>query len=433
MLSRFQLRNFKSFKDATLEFGPLTVLIGANASGKSNLIEALQLYSWLASGRRVDHVFFAMRDREIELRGGPGAFTRFGSAEPLSLAAVMDEGADSVRHEVELRFSGESARIISERLRDFTDESVLLYESAETAVDAGSELKLSIYSGRPGRKPSTRITSQQLALTQRWSGVDLHPEVSLHYDKVQEWVTDDLRNLTFIDPVPKRMRGYAFTVETSLKSDCANVSAVLHKLCSEAGVKDSILEFIGAIPEKDVIDISFVSTPRSEVMVQLVETFGHREEPMDASVLSDGTLRVLAIAAAVLSVPENSALVIEEIDNGVHPSRVGILLKSILEVATRRRLHVLITTHSPALLDALPDAAIPSVQVCYRDPEEGDSRVIRLDALGQYPELVAQGRLGGLVSKGVLERYLKTPAPSRDERVRSLNSWLEGLGGGRPT
>ena len=56
-------------------------------------------------------------------------------------------------------------------------------------------------------------------------------------------------------------------------------------------------------------------------MIELTETFGGTETVFDATLLSDGTLRVLAIAAAVLSAPEGSLVVIEEVDNGVHPSQ----------------------------------------------------------------------------------------------------------------
>ena len=51
MIQSFTIKNFKSFREATLPLAPLTVLIGANASGKSNAVEAMQLLSWLASGR----------------------------------------------------------------------------------------------------------------------------------------------------------------------------------------------------------------------------------------------------------------------------------------------------------------------------------------------------------------------------------------------
>jgi AAA15 family ATPase/GTPase len=63
MLSTFSVQDFKSFREATLRFSPATILIGANGSGKSNLLEALQLASWIGSGRKLDPLLTAIRDR----------------------------------------------------------------------------------------------------------------------------------------------------------------------------------------------------------------------------------------------------------------------------------------------------------------------------------------------------------------------------------
>ena len=87
----------------------------------------------------------------------------------------------------------------------------------------------------------------------------------------------------------------------------------------------------------------------------LAETFGGAVTPYDATLLSDGTLRVLAVAAAVLSAPEGSLVVIEEIDNGVHPNRAARLLVQLSDVARERNLRVLISSHNPALLDAFAE------------------------------------------------------------------------------
>ena len=73
-------------------------------------------------------------------------------------------------------------------------------------------------------------------------------------------------------------------------------------------------------------------------MVTLTETFGGKNADYDATLLSDGTLRVLATAAAILSAPEGSLVVIEEIDNGVHPSRAGRLLERLSRAARKRDL-----------------------------------------------------------------------------------------------
>ncbi|WP_198142999.1 AAA family ATPase [Stigmatella aurantiaca] len=223
----------------------------------------------------------------------------------------------------------------------------------------------------------------------------------------------------FLDPVPRRMRDYNFTVERTLQGDGSNVSAVLYELCEKQQRKAEVLAFIRALPEQDILDLLFLKGPRDEVMVQLTESFGGRSRTYEAALLSDGTLRVLAVAAAVLSVPEGSLVVVEEIDNGVHPTRAKLLLENIQRVARERKLRVLLTTHNPALLDAIPVDAIPDVVACYRDPKEGDSRLMPLSKIPDSPELVAQGPVGQLATRGILDRYLKFPKTPEDKAAQA--------------
>lgn len=129
----------------------------------------------------------------------------------------------------------------------------------------------------------------------------------------------------------------------------------------------------------------------------------------------------------MLSAQTGSLVVIEEIDNGVHPSRARHLLDSIRSLARRRGLRVLLSTHNPALLDALPDEAVPDVVFCYRDPEDGSSRLVRLDDLPTYPELVAQGSLGDLATSGALERAAKIRIDEATRRSLAL-AWMDRLG-----
>jgi hypothetical protein len=245
------------------------------------------------------------------------------------------------------------------------------------------------------------------------------------YQEYASEVATSLSSMFFLDPAPRRMRAYNFTQEKRLNRDGSALSSVLRYLTEEDGKKAEIIEFIHSLPEQDISDITYLDTPRGEVMVQLHETFGGRTVPREAALLSDGTLRVLAVAAALFSIPEGSVLIVEEIDNGVHPSRAEKLLADVQKIAHERNLCVLLTTHNPALLDALPLEAVPNTVACYRDPQEGDSRLIRLEELESYPELVAQGPLGRLVTKGILDRFLKDP----DKRDRALKiekdlAWL---------
>ena len=77
---------------------------------------------------------------------------------------------------------------------------------------------------------------------------------------------------------------------------------------------------------------------------------------------------------------------------------MGQLLSQIKACADSRCLRVLLTTHNSALLGGLPSNAVGDVVFCYRSPEDGSSRLLRLQDLEDYPELTVQGPLGYLMT-----------------------------------
>ncbi len=241
---------------------------------------------------------------------------------------------------------------------------------------------------------------------------------------------NELRTIVFLDPQPALMRGYSFAKDCEMKENGSNLSSVLYNICEGAvPLKKELLDFVRSLPEQDIKDINFIVTDRNDVMVRLIESFGNKETAMDAPVLSDGTLRVLATGATLLSAPSGSLVIIEEIDNGVHPSRAELLIEQIIKIGKKRKLKVLLTSHNPALLDALPDGSLGDVLCCYRDHELGDSRIVRLGDLDRFPELMAQGTLGELVTRQVLDRFLKDKT-TPEERKQAALSWLKELKNG---
>ncbi len=241
-------------------------------------------------------------------------------------------------------------------------------------------------------------------------------------------IQETLSHLFFLDSITAKMRDYSFKSDNRMFSDGSNLSSVLYHLWQQESNQSIILDFIQSLPEQAIAGLSFLIGPRDEVMVQLTETFGNHDRNYDASLLSDGTLRVLAIAAALLSAPEGSLIVIEEIDNGVHPSRAHHLLANIRDIADRRNLRVLLSTHNPALMDALPDTALSDVVFCYRDPQTGDSRLTRLGDLDNAPGLICQGPLGRLVTTGILDRFIKNPETSEERKQKAL-AWIREFEG----
>jgi predicted ATPase len=122
--------------------------------------------------------------------------------------------------------------------------------------------------------------------------------------------------------------------------------------------------------------------------------------PVPARLMSDGTLRFLAIAAAMLDTPTDGStadagrlLVIEELENGLHPSQAALLLSRLKDAAAQRRVQTIATTHSTAILDALTGKDHESVVVSSRDAN-GWSRVTRLTDFPDYFEVVGRHSLG---------------------------------------
>lgn len=443
MITAITLKSFKSYQEARLPLAPLTVLIGANASGKSNAIEGMRVLAWLAQGQKLSNLPHALQNGESIARGriedlafrgsenfGLGCETNHSSSRQLSQFPLGQLSMTFGRREDGLHLIGES----------LTDNEKGLYELQHPAVGRGTDVRVAYNSFNKGPKPHITCSDQMAIFTQLTSPAAFaaqhkrsQTEIPQQVAQYERW----LSSILFLDPAPSRMRDYSHPSDLRFQGNGTNLSSILYHLW---GTEDAepyrtqraeILSFIRSLPEQDISELGFLHEPRGGVLVKLTETFGGETREYDASLLSDGTLRVLAIAAALLWAAEGSLVVIEEIDNGVHPSRARHLLAHIRAIAERRRLRVLLSTHNPALLDALPDSAVPDVVFCYRDPANGGSRLVRLAEVPDYPELIAQGTLGHLTTSGLLERFVKGHPTEAERKARAL-AWLESVraGGG---
>jgi predicted ATPase len=431
MLTEFTLANFKSYRKSSLRLGSLTLLIGANASGKSNVLEGLRFLCWLANGHQLNTIQSAINvDRVIRGRvddlcyRGESSFTigcrlDIAAWNQLSLTVGVNNG---------------EMNITSEEIADANDPP--LYVIDPMAQDQYNpswphEINVTFDNFPEGQNSSYVVCDNQMAI---FTQLDNPGWVKGSYEPLRQKITETIHqyrkvlpNILFLDAIPAKMRNYSYKSDWHLQEDGVNLSSVLFRLCeNQPENKQEILNLIQSIPEQVIDELDFIFGPRGEVMVCLSETFGDTRHNYEAALLSDGTLRVLAIAAAMLSATEGSLIVIEEIDNGVHPSRVKSLITSIQEIAKRRNLQVLISTHNPALMDAIPDAALGDVVFCYRDPLVGDSRLVRLGDLDEFPGLISQGSLGQLVTKGVVDRFIKSPHTPEDRKQRSI-AWLKRL------
>lgn len=438
MIQSFTIENFKSYKKAELKLAPLTVMVGANASGKSNALEAIRFLSWMAQGQKLSSLQFEINQNNAAIRGQLKDIF-FEKENYFSIVCRMEEKAFGDVWDLKLSLQlrkGRELHICYESLN--SDRNGTLYETTGPTQNLATDITVAYKKFKQGKRPLTICSDQLPIFSQMNIDGKIDPkykEASIEIPLLSSYSEAMISRILFLDPSPQSMRGYSFISDSQLQGNGSNISAVLYNLINpkeelllgkEESQRKEILEFIKSLPEQDITDIGFLEGPRGEVMVTLTETFGSVNRRMDAGVLSDGTLRVLAIAAALLSAPEHSIVIIEEIDNGVHPSRAKQLLNQINKIALQRRLRIILSTHNPALMDALPDEVIPDVVFCYRDKLDGSSKLVSLKDVPDYPELISQGSLGDLVTEGVLSNFVKNYEGSEAKKAKALK-WLESI------
>jgi len=415
-----------------LSLAPITFLIGANASGKSNALEAIRLLSWLAKGSRLDDIERNIQSGNAIVRGQ--VIDLFGAEKQyFTLGTHIDNAPDGwTDFEIEIGLLSDQLIISGESVSKASkDQELTLYKIDGDPNSHTDEIRVMYNNFNKGKnKPHIPCSNRQAIFYQLETPSRFqqsHTKSQKIILEVTKVIRETLRNIVFLDPRPAVMRDYAYAKDDDIKENGSNLSSVLYAVCQQGETqKNKLLDFIRSLPEQDITDIRFSITDRNDVMVKLIESFGKKEHQIDAPLLSDGTLRVLAIAATLLSVNPGTFVIIEEIDNGVHPSRADNLVKQIREIALERKLRVLITSHNPALLDAVPDSDIGNVLCCYRDPQAGDSRIVRLADLERFPELIVQGTLGQLMTKQVLDKFLKDKSTA-EQRQQNALSWLEQL------
>ncbi|MED6317739.1 AAA family ATPase [Psychrobacter pacificensis] len=438
------IKNFKSYKDATLPLSHLTLLIGANASGKSNAIEAFRFLSWVAGGERLSTLKNRVNDSDKVVRGS----TRDLAFNETDVFSLVFQTEDGVEYEGIFSVDTSNIALISEILRAY-EQKLFIVKSLE---DARIPKISKFYTTKLTEKINTAFKENENLLmndtfaeniaiyknydtdTSEFMLADRHTTV-IDYLKASENVAliefviirNFLTQSYFYDLIPNSMRNSSVS-DDNLRLDGSNLAGVLHHICKKQNKKSQLLEIIKSLPEQDITDIKLYEDHRGRIEFALVESFGGISHERTMDLLSDGTLKVLGLAAALLSVPKRSTVVIEEIDNSIHPTRAHQILSLMRQYAEESSLNLLLSTHNPALMDALPDEALADVVFCYRDPKEGDSRLVRLGDLDNYLGLVAQGSLGDLVTQGIVERFIKHPTTSEQRKQQAL-SWLNQLQG----
>jgi predicted ATPase len=426
-----QFLDFKSFEDASLDLlNPFTVLIGKNGSGKSNAIEGIELLAQIAHGRPLYEITDIGRGSgAFQLRGGLVACPRLGkdtfgfrfSAEVLLQGMTPGEEPTSpFIYQVFVQPLPEP-RIVRERL-EFEGEPVF-----EARLRKGGSGLLAVRTRLDDAGTPPELMSAERSVLSRYEFLtNKSPRLTPTLKFVAQ-MRQHLRASFIFDPQPRLMRAYERIGNRVLSRDGANLSAVLYALhkgsAEEQASLARILQRIRQLPEEPFEAFDFVVTGLNDVLFGIRET---KDGPLvDARLLSDGTLRCLAVLTALETAEAHSRVVIEEFDNGLHPSRVKLLAEAISEACSRRNLNVLVTTHNPATLDGLTREQLEGVVLCFWDRAKKSSRLVPLLELPRADVLLERGHLGDLVTRRVLEQHLM-PGFEESQKAKA-QEWLDSL------
>lgn len=405
MIQKLILQNWKSFATAELFVDPLTFVIGNNASGKSNILDAFLFLLRIANGQQIKTAINGETGIP-PLRGGLDWVFRLGTTEcQIGVEINTDRTEISYKYLITLRKTNgiNGCEITSEQLvlinsnNSRAPEKKLFDTGRETPGDA--VIPVYFYTGKRGSQRRMDMNRAYSILSQI-ENLNVTKEVR----DAAKTVCDNLKRIFILDTIPNHMRNFSQLSET-LTSDAANIAGVLAALPADKKevVERELTKYIRPLPEKDINKIWAEKVGRFGTDAMLYSEEGWTSETrtiVDARGMSDGTLRFIAVITALLTGKEKSLLIVEEIDNGLHPSRAKELVNVLTVLGQNRQIDILCTTHNPALIDALGNTMIPFISYVRRNPETGNSEIELLEEKENLAKLMASGSVGDLMVLG---------------------------------
>lgn len=305
MITRIEIDGFKSFMDFELDVPPFLVIMGGNASGKSNLVDALTVLT--GNGHRGQSPFAEglVGDRGI----------------PAELFHQFDDGTRASRLKIAVECKVPQRDGVASAAWHL--ERSATYDAAKSAIETFG--------------------------TMGTGDIRLDPESRFG------GASSELNSWTPLSLIPQLMRGRGLVTDRrSLQIDGSNLAAVLGRIAGSAGFEweELLADAVALLPE-----LRDIRVERSREYWDL-ELYSRGSGWMSSRTASDGTLRILAILAAAHEPDGPSVVIVDEVENGLHPSRLAELVRRLRSIADASReagplRQIIVTTHSPVVLSAL--------------------------------------------------------------------------------
>jgi predicted ATPase len=359
-LDELTLKGFKSIRELTaFRPGKLNLLVGANGAGKSNLVDFFRMLRAMADGGL---------QKFVADSGGADGFFFNGPRETRQITAHLKFGWNEYRFALGATPAGEMT---------INDEAAL-------------------YTGGGGWRSSG--SGKKEAGLSRWkdrtSDRGDYPSAEAYvYEAVSGWVVYHVHDTSSTAPM---RRDCSLRDFRELRPDAGNIAAFLLRMREEDAARyQRIRETIQLIaPFFD----DFLLEPQRKGDNELVRLEWRQKGssfPMQPWQFSDGTIRFICLATALMQPRPPSTVLVDEPELGLHPFAIGLLAALFHEASEATQL--LVSTQSPGLLDHFEPE-----QVLIVERAEGASLFRRLErsALEQWLEDYS---LGELVQKDIIE------------------------------
>lgn len=405
-LQTLRVHNFKAIQDSGIvRFTPLTVLIGGNGSGKSSLIEALETYQAIVAtdlntamqrwrgfqyvlNQAVKHLAqtpaHLTPTKEIAVNGKK--ITRIRTHEQRTLSyltnplAIAVEGRNDEKRSYGVGMDVTSVPgdellfIQSERV--YINKHKLLHRN-----DAGAVFFPGNSADKPWNLQYELPAGESVISPYRRDNI----EIKAVADSMLRWHFAALNPLDMGAARPRRMTGGAI----QLQRDGANLAEYLLDIYQKDPLAfDGIVETMKEIlPYVRDLRPSVLQDLNRSVLLEMTE----QQFRIPGWMLSTGTLRIVGLLALLRHPTPPPLIVIEELENGLDPRTVHLLVEEIKYAVESGRTQIIVTTHSPYLLDLLSLQHIVLVErvngapVFSRPANEGD--------LGEWSRRFGAGQL----------------------------------------
>ena len=360
-LLSLDVTNFRSLRRATVEFGDLSIFIGANASGKSSILDALRfLHEAVMSGSFERPVASRGSIWNLAWKGELATYVRLE-------ASLADKEGDILRWEVQLDVGDRGTFHVDEVVTQHSRGRLprdLLKVNRGVGMWNGEEIDFGIQIRHAN---TMACTLAYASANENFGGRAL---------------ADFVRTWGFFDPNPYLLRrDWAALEDSDLDHYGRNLAATLHRLGPDTVERIvRITQDILGLPTA----VEIVESDDRYVLRQTEEGLRFQVNQMG---VSSGTLRVLALMTAIYGDDGLRLVGIEEPENYVHPGALSALMEVL--ALERERHQVMITTHSPLVLSYLGDPGV--VNVVSRSSEWGTKVMRERDPHGVRRALEASG------------------------------------------